>query len=241
MRPILLFVMAAACFGQEFEVVSIKPNKTMSGGSRSNTNQGMLRGTNLSLKSLILRAYGIKTYQLEGPDWLESEHFDISAKFPADFPKEKEKYAPAFQAMMQKMLADRFKLTVHRDQKSMAVYALVVGKGGIKFKEVPSGPSSSNTHNTHFEGTSISMSSFAANLSEQMDLPVLDMTGLKGSYDLKLDWINERQAQAKDSEPQTGQPIQDAIQEQLGLKVEHRKAPIDIVVVDNVEKIPTDN
>ena len=245
MRRILFWVIfcgrAAACFGQEFEVVSIKPNKTMSGSSSSHTNQGTLQGTNLSLKSLIVRAYGIRNYQLEGPDWLESERFDISAKFPADFPKDKEKYGPAFQSMMQKMLAERFKLAVHRDQKSMAVYGLVVGKNGIKFKEVPPGPASSHSNNTHFEGTSLSMSSFAASLSQEMDLPVLDMTGLKGTYDLKLDWITERQAQAKDSEPQTGQPIQDAIQEQLGLKVEHRKAPIEIVVVDKVERIPTDN
>src|ERR1700680_4604883 len=114
MRPFLLCVVVTACLGQEFEVVSIKPNKTMTGSSQSNTNQGMLRGTNLSLKNLILRGYGIRSYQLEGPDWLDSERFDISAKFPADFPKEKEKYATAYQAMMQKMLADRFKLAVHR-------------------------------------------------------------------------------------------------------------------------------
>jgi uncharacterized protein (TIGR03435 family) len=242
MRPILLCVVVTACLGQEFEVVSIKPNKTMSGSSQSTTNQGMLRGTNLSLKSLIMRGYGIRSYQLEGPDWLDSEHFDISAKFPADFPKEREKSATAYQAMMQKMLADRFKLAVHRDQKSMAVYGLVVGKGGIKFKEVPPGHSSSNSNNTHYVGTSISMDTFATFLSGQMELPVLDATGLKGTYDLKLDWITERQAQAKaDSEPQAGQPIQDALQDQLGLKVEHRKAPVDIVVVDHAERLPTDN
>jgi uncharacterized protein (TIGR03435 family) len=240
MRAFLLCVVVSACLGQEFEVVSIKPNKTMSGGSQSNTNQGMLRGTNLSLKNLIVRGYGIRGYQLEGPDWLDSERFDISAKFPADFPKEKEKYAAAYQAMMQKMLADRFKLAVHRDQKSMAVYGLVVGKGGIKFKEVAPGHSSSNSNNTHYVGTSISMDAFATFLSGRMELPVLDMTGLKGTYDLTLDWITERQAKA-DSEPQTGQPIQDAIQDQLGLKVEHRKAPIDIVIVDHAEKIPTEN
>jgi uncharacterized protein (TIGR03435 family) len=126
--------------------------------------------------------------------------------------------------MMQKMLADRFKLAVHRDQKSMAVYGLVVGKGGIKFKEVPPGHSSSNSNNTHYVGTSISMDTLATFLSGQMELPVLDLTGLKGTYDLKLDWITERQAKA-DSEPQAGQPIQDA----------------NILVVDHAEKIPTEN
>ena len=244
MRPfILILLLASACLGQEFEVVSIKPNKTMSGGSQSNTNQGMLRGTNLSLKTLILRGYGLKSYQLEGPDWLESERFDISAKFPADFPKEREKYAAAYQAMMQKMLADRFKLAVHHDQKSTAVYGLVVGKGGIKFKEVPPGHSSSNSNNTHYVGTSISMDAFATFLSGQTDLPVIDITGLKGNYDLTLDWITERQAQAKNeaTEPQKGQPIPDAIQDQLGLRFERKKAPVEIVIVDHAEKVPTEN
>ena len=69
MRSFLLCVVAAACLGQEFQVVSIKPNKSLSGGSESNTSQGMLRGTNLSLKNLILRGYGKRSYQLEGPDW----------------------------------------------------------------------------------------------------------------------------------------------------------------------------
>jgi uncharacterized protein (TIGR03435 family) len=189
-----------------------------------------------------MRGYGINSYQVEGPDWLDSERFDISAKFPADFPKEREQYSAAYQAMMQKMLADRFKLAVHRDRKSLPVYGLVAGKGGIKFKEVPAGQSGSDSNNTHYKGTSITMDGFAKFLSGQMELPVIDMTGLKGTYDLKLDWITERQAQAKaDSEPQAGQPIQDAIQDQLGLKVEHRKAPVDILVVDHAERVPTDN
>jgi uncharacterized protein (TIGR03435 family) len=228
---------ALACLGQEFEAVSIKSNKSMSGSSQSNTSQGMFRGTNLSLKNLILRGFGIRSYQLEGPDWLDSERFDITARFP-EMPKEGAKYVAAYQALMQKMLADRFKLAVHRDRKSMAVYGLVVGKGGIKFKEVPPGRSNSSSNNTHYVGTSISMDTFVTFLSGQMDLPVLDMTGLTGTYDVKLDWINQQQA---DTEPAAGQSIQDALQDQLGLKFERRKAPVDIVIVDHAEKVPTEN
>ncbi len=223
--------------GPQFEVVSIKANKSMSGGSQSNTNQAMLRGTNLSLKNLILRGYGIRSYQLEGPDWLDTERFDITAKFP-EMPKEAEKYAAAYLAMMQTMLADRFKLVIHRDQKSMAVYELVVGKGGIKFKEVPPGHSNSSSNNTHYVGTGISMATFATFLSGQMELPVIDMTGLAGTYDAKLDWITERQA---DSEPKVGQAIQDALKDQLGLKLERKKALVDVVIVDHAEKLPTEN
>ena len=82
MRLICTCILAASlCLAQEFEVVSIKPNTSMSGSSRSNSDQVMLRGSNLSLKSLILTAYGIRTYQLEGPDWLESQRFDIREVF----------------------------------------------------------------------------------------------------------------------------------------------------------------
>jgi len=87
-------------------------------------------------------------------------------------------------------------------------------------------------------GKRISMGTFATFLSGQMELPVLDMTGLTGTYDVKLDWITERQA---DSEPQAGQSIQDALQDQLGLKFEHKKAPVDVVIVDHAEKVPTEN
>jgi uncharacterized protein (TIGR03435 family) len=231
------------CLGQEFEVVSIKPNTSMSGSSRSSSDQVMLRGTNLSLRSLILTAYGIRTYQLEGPDWLESQRFDITGKFSEVLPKDREKANAAYQSMMQKMLADRFKVTVHRDRKPMAVYGLLVEKGGIKFKEVPAGHSSSNSHNTHYTGSGVSMEVFAAFLSGQMDLPAINMTGLAGSYDLKLDWVAESQNQAngEPSEPAAGQTIQDAIQDQLGLKIERRKAPVEILIVDHAEKVPTEN
>src|SRR5581483_7131804 len=154
MRPFCLCILLATpALGQQFEVVSIKPNNSMSYNSQSRTDQGMMNGTNISLRSLILRAYDIKDYQLEGPDWLGSERFDISAKIPdsvsADS-RDREKYRAAFESMMQSMLAERFKLAAHRDRKSMGVYALVVGKGGIKFKQGPSGGhSSSNSNNTH--------------------------------------------------------------------------------------------
>jgi uncharacterized protein (TIGR03435 family) len=216
----------------------------MSGSSNSRTDQGMMNGTNISLRSLILRAYDIKPWQLEGPDWLGSEHFDISAKIPESVSSERggrERYKAAFESMMQSMLAERFKLAVHRDRKTMGVYALVLGKSGIKFKEVPpGGPSSSSTHNTHFTGTRVSMDAFAAVLSQHTEIPVVDFTGLKGVYDLKLDWQDEHEEHDKTDAP-PGPGIAEAIQDQLGLRLERRKAPVDILVVDHVEKTPTEN
>ena len=132
------FASLAVC--QEFEVVSIKPNNSMSGSSSTHSDKVILLGANLSLKSLIMRAYGMRDYQVEGPDWLGSEHFDISAKFPDGYPpKDRADESAAYMAMMQKMLVDRFHLAVHRGQKTFAVYGLVVAKGGIKFRQVPDG------------------------------------------------------------------------------------------------------
>ena len=246
MRSVCLFVLIAAsgCC-QQFEVVSIKPNNSMSFDSSSRTDGSMLTGTNLSLRSLILRAYGIKDYQLEGPDWLGSEHFDISAKIPEEVSAQhgsREQRDAAFKSMMQNMLAERFKLTAHRHQKIMGAYALVVGKSGIKFKEVPpGGPSNSSTNNTHFTGTGVSMDAFAAVLFQHTEIPVLDFTGLKGVYDLKLDWQEEHSAHADAGGPPSAPGITEAVEEQLGLKLERRKAPVEILVVDHVEKTPTEN
>jgi len=246
MRSICLCILLAApAFGQQFEVVSIRANNSMSGHSSSRTDQGMMTGTNISLRNLILRAYGIKDYQLEGPDWLGSEHFDISAKIPEAVSAQRggrEQYNAAFESMMQSMLAERFKLAVHRDRKAMGVYALVVGKNGVKFKEVPpGGPSGSSTNNTHFVGTGISMDAFATVLSQNTEIPVLDFTGLKGVYDLKLDWQEEHPPHDNAATPPSAPGITEAVEEQLGLRMKRRKAPIKILVVDHVEKTPTEN
>jgi uncharacterized protein (TIGR03435 family) len=237
----LLLACAAPVLGQEFEVVSIKPNKSMSGGSSSRSDRGMLTASNLSLQNLIMRAYGVKDYQVEGPDWLSAEHFDVAAKFPGELPKDPEKSSAAYQAMLRKMLADRFGLVVHREQKSFTVYGLVMAKGGIKFKEVPdSGSHSSNNDNGHYNGTCISMDTFAGFLARRAELPVLDMTGLKGFYDVKLD-ITPPTPQPGDPPDSPGSVISVAIQDQLGLKLETRKTPIEVIVVDHAEKAPTDN
>jgi uncharacterized protein (TIGR03435 family) len=249
MRPTLLLILCPALLAQDaspaFEVVSIKLNTSASGRSESHSDRGRWSGINLSLKSLIVRAYGVRDYQVEGPDWLSSQYFDISAKFPDALPsgpENREKYAAAMQSMTQKMLADRFHLAVHRTPKPSAVYGLVVGKNGIKFKEVPLGESHSNSNNNHYDGKCVTMSQFAAVLSVFMDLPVLDATGLKGFYDLTLDWVPESHSNKPETESApTGLTLTDAVADQLGLKLEHRKAPVDMLVVDHIEKMPTEN
>jgi uncharacterized protein (TIGR03435 family) len=243
--PLLMAALASATLAQEFEVVSVKPNKSNSNGSHSHSDQGSLTGENLTLRSMILTAYQIKDYQLEAPDWLNSERFDLAAKFPEGLPRNREKYSAALAAMMQKMLADRFKLAVHRDQKTFEVYGLVVGKKGIKMKEVPANGTNSNSHDTQYVTTCITMDRFAEFLARRMDLPVVDMTGLTASYAFTLDWVPEsRQPSDGKSlvgDAPTGPTLRDALQDQLGLKLETRKAPIEIIVVDHAERVPTEN
>jgi uncharacterized protein (TIGR03435 family) len=138
------------------------------------------------------------------------------------------------------MLTDRFHLTVHREQRNMAIYALVVGKKGIRFEEVPDTGSSSNSNNQHYQGTGVSMANFAIFLSREMGQPVLDMTGLKGAYKLQLDWTPEPKGDTASDAP-AGPRLPEALQDQLGLKLENRKAPIEVIVVDHAEKVPTEN
>ncbi len=245
MRRLLLCLLttAAACSvrAEEFEVVSIKPNKTADNGSHTRSDQGRLTATNLTLKQIIVMAYGVKDYQVEGPDWLTAAHFDIAAKFPETLPKDPEKYNAALQSMMQQMLTERFKLTLHHEQKSFAVYGLIVAKAGIKFKEAEATDShNSNSNNNHYTGKAVSMDTFANFLSRRQDLPVIDMTGLKGFYNMTLDWIPEAKQPNPDAPP-AGPTVTEALQDQLGLKLENRKVPIDILIVDHVEKLPTEN
>jgi uncharacterized protein (TIGR03435 family) len=241
-----LVFLAISSWGQQFEVVSVKPNKSGSGNSSTNSDQGRLTATNLSLRSLIVMAYGVKDYQVEAPDWMREERFDIAAKFPEGLPAEGEEYNQALHAMMRQMLTERFKLETHRDTKTLPVYGLVAAKGGVKFKEVPdSGHHNQNNNNNHYTATSVSMSAFAEFLARREEIPVLDMTERKGVYDLTLDWAPEvrRQTDKPEAVAEASEkpPLEVAITEQLGLKLEARKAPIEILIVDHAERVPTEN
>jgi uncharacterized protein (TIGR03435 family) len=229
-----MLALACSALGQEFEVASVKPNKSISYNSSFRTDKGTLTATNVSLRQLIVNAYAIEDYQVEAADWIGSERFDVSATFPG---------APlaAFPAMLQHMLADRFQLVVHREQKTRPVYALTAGKSGIKFKAAPDsdcGSHSRNATGTQFVGTCVSMDAFAQFLSKRrrdlpVDLPVLDLTGLKEFYNVKLDWVS--------GDNPSGTTLLVALEEQLGLRLETRKAPIDMLIVDHAEKVPSEN
>ena len=241
-RILLGAVLAAAAFAQapaevlEFEAASVKPNKSGSSSSSSHETSGQLVATNMSLRDYVRYAFGVRDYQISAPDWLSGERFDVVAKFPPHTGDSQ--VGPR----LQKLLAERFKLQVHRETKEFPVYALVVGKNGPKMKEVEdNGGRNTNSSRGHLTGQRISMARLAEFLARQMDKPVVDMTGLKGTYDLTLDWTPDEVADKPGSDTAAGPSLLTALQQQLGLRMQPQKAPIELIVVDRIEKVPTEN
>jgi len=293
-----LLLFTSAAFAQTplaFDVASVKLGtidqaKVMSGqqhiGLKVEGNRVDIGITSLS--ELIALAYKVKYYQIQGPDWLgpAGQRFDILATMPAGATKDQ------VPEMLQALLAERFKLTLHRVTKDTQVYAMSIGKNGLKMKEsVPDAPvpaadpnappadtsmkisgsmekgmTSTNTPAgtqkmtmvdgvMHVEASKMSMPLLVEALSRYVDHPVVDMTGLKGTYQVVLDISQEDirnvmrsigMAQAAtapgaaDSASEPGSSIVNSVQ-QLGLKLEARKMPMDMIVIDHLEKLPTEN
>ena len=174
----LAVFMLCGAYGQSaaaptaFEVASVRLNRSDSGSSRFSSNKGSVRSTNVSLRDFIKWAYGVKDYQVMGPDWLASQKFDIVAK--AERPVSDKQ----LMAMLQALLAERFKLAIHRETKERAVYELVVGKNGSRLHEVEAGPQHSTGGRGSLSAQKMSMSQLADSLSRTVSLPVLNMTGI---------------------------------------------------------------
>jgi uncharacterized protein (TIGR03435 family) len=144
--------------------------------------------------------------------------------------------------MLQALLTDRFKLSLHRESKEMSVYALVAGKNGPKVKtaESASGISSHSDGGPIHVSATVGMDGFANYLSQRLDRPVLDQTGLKGLFEIKLDWSPDSIQRPGANDDLQGPSIFTALQEQLGLKLEGRKAPVEVLVIDHAE-MPSEN
>jgi len=230
-----------------FEVAAVRPSDPASqisirrSGDRLNT-------TNTSLEMLITWAYDIRNDRLLGkPKWLDSARYDIAAKAG-------ESLAPGLlQRMMQSLLAARFQLAIHRETRELPMYAMVVGKNGAKVHlteaKGDAGQSPfSMTARGHLTGSQVTAAMLANVLSNQLGRSVQDETGLKGVFDFELEWEPDADAQSAgvDDAPafadaRTGPSIFTAIQEQLGLKLEPRKGPVEVIVIDHVESSPTEN
>jgi len=295
---VVLRVAAAQSGGHptQFEVASIKPaapqdmHRMMVGmrGGPGTPDPGQVTYTNVALRNIIMNAYGVKSYQITGPGTLDSERFDVMAKVPKGATKDDLK------VMLQNLLAERFQLKLHHDQKELPMYSLVVGKNGPKLKEAaPEDPNAKDdgppalppggrlpvgkdgapvmpkggrgmmmmitNGRLRLTANGQPISSLADMLSNQLGRPVVDQTGLTGKYDISLEFQPEEGMMMHgpmgalpppspgpgggDSAPDAAAPpnLFTAVQEQLGLKLEPKKGPVDILVIDHIEKAPTEN
>ncbi len=243
------FLLSAVCAYPQasFDVASIKPIK-LSGEGRNRdsvtANPGFVTMRNVSLKSALQWAYGIKEHQVSGPAWIGDERYDISAKAAEPVGETQAR------AMLQKLLADRFKIVLHHEKKDLPIYALLVAKNGPKLvRGNPDGKSELHPNGTMLSAQDTSMSEMADLLTQiaiRLNLPpVLDMTGLKGRYNFTVDASDFLQSIGAGNvapDPSaiiTG--VSEVLQEQLGLKAELRKTLTDVVIVDRAEKLPTEN
>jgi uncharacterized protein (TIGR03435 family) len=283
-KALLIVLGATAAFAQdsrpEFEVATIRPSAAslesgVTAGVRIDGAQ--FRSASLTVKDYLGLAYRVKVYQISGPDWIGSDRFDISATLPPGA-------ANQIPEMMQRLIEERFQIKIHHEKKDSAVYVLEVAKGGIKMQE--SGPdpnaedakapftvtgggnaqgvsvnlgrgSSYTFGNNKFEGKRLTTTMIAGNLERFMDRPIVDMTDLKGAYDITLDVTPEdyramlihAAVAAGVSLPPEALRLLDGASlpslfeavEKVGLKLDARKAPLDMIVVDEGRKTPTEN
>jgi uncharacterized protein (TIGR03435 family) len=253
----LLCLGAAAAQGPDtFEVASIKLGDPLSGGTSMGFQNGAgFKLENGTLKQIIQYAYDLRDFQLTGVSgWMTSERYNILAKGALDEgpstylamnDKQREAGFALIRKRLQHLLADRFHLVVHTETRELPIYALVVAKGGVKMQPntSPSGAGTSMTRGrAMYQGTRVSLDQIAENLAIITGRPVRNETGLTGFYDLKMQWTPDAATGVPDAaaEVATGPTLLTAVQEQLGLKLEAKKGPVEIMVVDRAER-PTEN
>ncbi len=299
-RSYIVVLEAALCCGAmaqtgqhptEFEVASVKAAapqdmhrmQVMMRGGPGSPDPGQITYTNVSLRNIVMNAYGVKNFQISGPGFLDTERFDVLAKVPKGATKDDLK------VMLQNLLAERFQIKLHQEKKELPIYALVVAKNGPKLKEsaedapasadAPPPPPSPggrggfggrggmmimiNNGRMRLTASKQPVSGIADMLSNQLGRPVIDQTGLTGKYDFTVEFAPEEGQMMRG--PMGGMPpsppgagpgpgpgegasdgpapanLFTALQEQLGLKLEPKKGPVDFLVIDHIEKAPTEN
>jgi uncharacterized protein (TIGR03435 family) len=237
----LVVSVSAAIYAQtpvalRFEVASVKPANADPSSSGVKTGHGRLEAKNVTLKRCIMGAYGVGPHQISGgPDWLDSERFEILAK--ADTATDDD---TVLMLMLQHLLAERFKLVLHREMKTLRALVLEVAKTGPKLEKAEAGEAGTNTSSTNksitLDAHNTDMDLFARVLGREMDLPVVNHTELKGVFNFKLQWTPDKLRPA-DGGATEGASIFTAIQEQLGLRLRADRAPVEVLVIDRVEKL----
>lgn len=239
-RILIAALLSSAAFAQPaFDVASVHAIKG-EGSRRENiqAEPGSLIMRAVTLKSAIRWAYNVMSYQVSGPEWMNFDRYDISAKAAGPVPEDQ------LRLMLQTLLADRFQLVLHRQNKELQAYELVIAKGGIKFHEskIDGDPvfSPDKTGMT-VEVKGVPASQFVDMLSNLLHAPVVNETGLNGRYDVS---VNIAKYMPDVSSGAAFDPISmvlTALQQELGLKLESRKMALDLLIVDHAEKAPSDN
>ena len=236
-----------------FEVATVKPVDSTPSTGRYITMQGTNRFVekNYTLKLLIAAAYDLNPRTISGgPAWITSDHYDILAVTPGEIrPNHDEQMS-----MLRGLLADRFKLTFHREQKVFSIYELQVAKNGPKLKASAAGPDDPAVvgpgvvypqERIVLPGRNATMGNLVSLLQRAiLDRPVVDKTGLSGRYDFDLEWAPDETQFGGELPPPSGAatspPLFEAIQQELGLRLEATRGPVAALVVDRAER-PTAN
>ncbi len=229
----------------QFEVASVKPNKSGEAGLRMDIPGGRrLVAVNMPLRELIRAAYTLQAFQIVGaPGWLESERFDITATTDRDLTVTTPwtpggRFLPV-QLMVQSLLADRFRMVAHDETRESQVYALAVDQPGPRAAGQlrPAAPDCAQACGIRAgRGTmtarNVPLPQFAELLSQLTGRLTTDATGLTGTFDMDLQWRPDgQQADASDAPS-----IFTALREQLGLKLESRRGSIPVLVIDSIER-----
>lgn len=238
----VLFVSPFIAAGQPaFDVASVKPRGLpVRPAAIRFLPGGRFQASNSTLLAILQQAYDVTEFQIAGaPDWVATSRFDIEAAAPPG-----DAGTPRLRIMLQGLLAERFGVRLHHETRPLAVYELVLGKSGSRLKPAMDGGSTgfdANPYGGYLTGTSLRISALVAVLQRWLDRPLVDKTGIDGSFDVKLSWApgpeNTRNAgpappSATDSRPD----IFAAVQEQLGLRLRAAHDPLDILVIDNVQQ-----
>jgi uncharacterized protein (TIGR03435 family) len=232
-----------------FDVASLKPAPAPSGRysvDLGNTSHGRVTLTNVTLSECLRFVFKIHTdAQISGPDWIKDHLvlFDIVGQAPPDTPRDE------LRQMTLSLLTERFKLTLHHEPRQLSYLGLIVEKNGPKMHESKgdSDAPGGTTRPGRIVYQHVSTLALAVLLTRFTDQPIIDMTGLKELYDVQLEWTPDNRKAPNPSNPATG-PVDaaapslfTAVREQLGLKLEARKGPLDVVVVDHAERVPIAN
>jgi uncharacterized protein (TIGR03435 family) len=217
----------------EFDVVSIHPNHT---GEQSYSIRtppgGLFIGRNITVRTLVENALDLKDFQIVNmPGWCDSERYDIEAKASVQGVIDPEGFRP----LIEKLLESRFQFAAHRDTKELPLYSLTAPKGAAKLHPNSGTPGhSSDWGKDHINATAVTVAEFGRLLETQLDRVVLDGAGIPGVFDFRLKWIPQQSADL------SGPSLFTALQEQYGLKLEAKRGPVAVTVVDRLER-PSEN